>query len=67
VRCLGRGGRLRVYGTLAGEPIQLDPRVLLVGQKRVEGFCLSEWARDQGLLTMLLLFRKIGKLRQQGY
>jgi NADPH:quinone reductase-like Zn-dependent oxidoreductase len=66
VRCLGRGGRLLVYGTLAGEPIRLDPRVLLVGQKRVEGFWLSEWVRDQGLLTMLGLFRRIGRLLREG-
>jgi NADPH:quinone reductase-like Zn-dependent oxidoreductase len=66
IRCLGRSGRLLVYGTLAGQPIQLDPRVLLVGQKRVEGFWLSEWVRDQRVLTMLRLFRKIGKLLREG-
>jgi NADPH:quinone reductase-like Zn-dependent oxidoreductase len=66
IRCLGRGGRLLVYGTLAGEPIRLDPRVLLVGQKRVEGFWLSEWARHQGVLKMLLLFRRIGRLLREG-
>jgi NADPH:quinone reductase-like Zn-dependent oxidoreductase len=63
---LGRHGRMLLYGTLAGEPITIDPRVLLVGQKRVEGFWLSEWARDQGVLTMMLLFRKIGKLMRGG-
>jgi NADPH:quinone reductase-like Zn-dependent oxidoreductase len=63
---LGRGGRLLVYGTLAGEPMTLDPRALMVGQKRVEGFWLSEWLRDQGVLTMLRLFRRIGRLLQEG-
>jgi NADPH:quinone reductase len=62
VRCLGRGGRVLVYGTLSGEPIPLDLRTLMVGQKRVEGFWLSEWVRDQGVLTMLGLFRNIIKL-----
>jgi NADPH:quinone reductase-like Zn-dependent oxidoreductase len=66
IGCLGRGGRLLVYGTLAGEPIAIDPRVLLVGQKRVEGFWLSEWVRDQGVLTMLRLFRRIGRLMREG-
>jgi NADPH2:quinone reductase len=66
VRNLGRGGRLVVYGTLAGEPLTLDPRVLLVGQKRVEGFWLSEWVRDQKPWTMLWLFRQIGKLIRAG-
>ena len=62
ISTLGRGGRLLVYGALSLEPIVLDPRVLLLGQKRVEGFWLSEWVRDQGILTMLFLFRKIGQL-----
>jgi NADPH:quinone reductase-like Zn-dependent oxidoreductase len=66
IRCLGRGGRLLVYGTLAGEPIEIDPRILLPGQKRVEGFWLSEWVRDQGVITMLLLFRRISKLLRAG-
>ena len=36
------------------------------GQKRVEGFWLSEWVQDQGVLTMLLLFRQIIKLLRAG-
>jgi NADPH:quinone reductase-like Zn-dependent oxidoreductase len=66
VRALGRGGRLVVYGTLAGEPLALDPRALMVGQKRVEGFWLSEWMRDAGLLTTARLFWKIGRLMHEG-
>jgi NADPH:quinone reductase-like Zn-dependent oxidoreductase len=66
IRNLGRGGRLLVYGTLSGEPLSCDPRVLLLGQKRVEGFWLSEWVRDQKPWTMLWLFRQIGKLVRAG-
>jgi NADPH:quinone reductase-like Zn-dependent oxidoreductase len=66
IRTLGRGGRLLVYGTLAGEPLTIDPRVLLVGQKRVEGFWLSEWVLDQGIATKFLLFRRIGRLMKEG-
>src|SRR5262245_24722673 len=62
LRSLGPGGRMLVYGTLSGEPIPLDPRLLMVGQKRIEGFWLSEWVKQQGVLTMLGLFRKINKL-----
>jgi NADPH:quinone reductase-like Zn-dependent oxidoreductase len=62
IRALARGGRMIVYGTLAGEPLSVDSRTLMVGQKRVEGFWLSEWVRDQKPWTMLMLFRKIGKL-----
>lgn len=66
VRVLARGGRLIVYGTLAGEPLRVDPRALMVGQKRIEGFWLSEWVRDQKPWTMLWLFRQIGKLMRAG-
>jgi NADPH:quinone reductase len=66
VHTLGRGGRLIVYGTLAGEPLRLDSRTLMMGQKRVEGYWLSEWVRDQKPWTMLWLFRQIGKLLRAG-
>jgi NADPH2:quinone reductase len=66
VRVLSRGGRLIVYGTLAGEPLNVDPRTLMVGQKRIEGFWLSEWVRAQKPWTMLWLFRQIGKLMREG-
>jgi NADPH:quinone reductase-like Zn-dependent oxidoreductase len=65
-KALGAGGRMLVYGTLSGEPIALDPRTLMDGQKRVEGFWLSVWARSRGPLKMLLLFRQIGKLLREG-
>jgi NADPH2:quinone reductase len=63
---LGRGGRMIVYGTLAGEPLSINPRTLMVGQKRIEGFWLSEWVRAQKPWTMLLLFRRLGKLQRDG-
>jgi NADPH:quinone reductase-like Zn-dependent oxidoreductase len=63
---LAPGGRLLVYGTLAGEPLSINPRVLMVGSKRVEGFWLSNWARNQGVLTMLRLFRQINRLLSDG-
>jgi NADPH:quinone reductase len=66
LRALAAGGRMLVYGTLSGEPIALDPRVLMVGQKRIEGFWLSEWTRQQNALTMLSLFRTIKRLLREG-
>jgi NADPH:quinone reductase-like Zn-dependent oxidoreductase len=66
IQSLGIGGRMLLYGTLAGEPIQIDSRVLIVGQKRVEGFWLSEWMPSQGIMTKLGLIRKIGKLFREG-
>jgi NADPH:quinone reductase-like Zn-dependent oxidoreductase len=66
VKSLAADGRLLLYGTLSGEPIPLDPRALMVGQKRVEGFWLSEWTPRQGVLTMLKLFRQITRLLRAG-
>jgi NADPH:quinone reductase len=66
VESLAAGGRMLVYGTLSAEPIALDPRLLMVGQKRLAGFWLSEWVRAQGVLTMLKLFRQIDRLLRQG-
>lgn len=66
VRTLGPDGRMLLYGTLADEPINFDPRTLMTGQKRIEGFWLSNWVRAQGPLTMLRLFRQIAGLMSDG-
>jgi NADPH:quinone reductase-like Zn-dependent oxidoreductase len=66
IQALAPGGRMLLYGTLSGEPISLDPRTLMVGEKRLEGFWLSEWVSRQGPLTMLGLFGFIRKLMRQG-
>jgi NADPH:quinone reductase len=62
VRSIGQRGRMIVYGTLANEPLNFDSRILLTGQKKLEGFWLSEWTREQGTVTMLRLFRKLAAL-----
>jgi NADPH:quinone reductase-like Zn-dependent oxidoreductase len=66
VKCLGPNGRLLLYGTLSPDPISFDPRVLMVGGKRIEGFWLSEWVQKQGPLTMLSLFSQITALMREG-
>lgn len=66
VKALGFGGRMLCYGTLSGEPLVIDPRTLMVNHCSVEGFWLSQWVRGQGVLTMLALFRSIGKLMKGG-
>jgi NADPH:quinone reductase-like Zn-dependent oxidoreductase len=66
VKSLGLGGRLLIYGTLSDGPLQLDPRVLIAGSLRVEGFWLSNWASQQRIITMLGLFRRIRKLMAAG-
>lgn len=66
IRALAAEGRMLVYGTLSNEPMSLDQRLLMVGNKRIEGFWLSEWVRRQGVLTMLRLFRQVRQLMRAG-
>ena len=63
---LAAGGRMLVYGALSGEPLTFDPRALIVGQKRVEGFWLGDWVRRQRLLTKYRLMKRIGRLLLAG-
>jgi NADPH:quinone reductase-like Zn-dependent oxidoreductase len=66
VQCLAPGGRLIVYGTLSGEPIPLDPRAVIGGSLKVEGFWLGHWAKSRGLPKKLRLIRQIRSLIQSG-
>jgi NADPH:quinone reductase len=66
VQALGPDGRLLVYGTLSMEPLAVHPRVLIAGHRQVEGFWLSDWVRKQGVVTLLGLFRQVGKLLREG-
>jgi NADPH2:quinone reductase len=66
LRALGTGGRLLVYGTLSGEPILAEPRVLIAGRRVVEGFWLGHWMRDRTIPEVLWLFRRIASLIRLG-
>ena len=66
MQALAPQGRLLLYGTLSNEPIPLDPRDLIGGQRAIEGFWLSEWAVQQSILRMLGLFRQIITLMRAG-
>jgi NADPH:quinone reductase-like Zn-dependent oxidoreductase len=66
IASLSRGGRLIVYGTLAGEPLCMESRTMMFGRKRIEGFWLSEWVSAQKLWTLVRLFWQIGKLIRAG-
>jgi NADPH2:quinone reductase len=66
LQSLAPQGRLLVYGTLSNELIPLDPRVLMGGQRAIEGFWLSEWVKQQGVFRMLGLFRQITALLRAG-
>jgi NADPH:quinone reductase len=63
---LAPGGRLVLYGTLSGEPITVDPRLVISGPRSVEGFWLGHWMLQRSIPSALLLFREIAALIRQG-
>jgi NADPH:quinone reductase-like Zn-dependent oxidoreductase len=66
IASLAAGGHALLYGLLSAQPVSVDPRFLLDGSKRVEGFLLSDWAQRQGVFTLLKLFRRVWKLIREG-
>jgi NADPH:quinone reductase-like Zn-dependent oxidoreductase len=66
VRSLAAGGHALLYGLLSGQPIEVDPRLLITGSKRVEGFWLAEWLPRQSILTTLGIFRQVKALLREG-
>jgi NADPH:quinone reductase-like Zn-dependent oxidoreductase len=65
-RALAPGGRMLVYGTLSEEPLIVHPRTLMAGDQSIAGFWLSNWVRNQGILTMIRLFRQIREMMRDG-
>jgi NADPH:quinone reductase len=65
-RSLAADGRLLLYGTLSGEPIQVDPRLMISGKRVVEGFWLGHWMRERSIPAALLLFREIASMIRHG-
>ncbi len=59
---LADDGRLLLYGTLSGEPVQIDPRLMIAGRRIVEGFWLGHWMRNRSIPSALRLFREIAAL-----
>ena len=66
IRSLAEGGRCILFGLLSGEPVTVDPRFLITGNKRVEGFWLGEWAKSQRVLKILRLIRELRSLMREG-
>ena len=63
---LGEGGRCLLYGSLSDQPVSAHPRYFIGNNLRVEGFWLGAWAKQQGVLTMLRLFRRVKALMREG-
>ncbi len=65
-RALAAEGRMLVYGTLSGESLAIDPRLMIAGKRVVEGFWLGHWMRQRNIPAALLLFHEITALIRSG-
>ncbi len=65
-RALGPEGRMVIYGSLSEEPIRIEPRHLIAGQRVLEGFWLGHWMRGRSIPAALALFREIATLMRAG-
>ncbi len=54
-----QGARLIVYGALSLGAVHADPSSLIFESKHVEGFWLSAWLRDRGLVGQLRMARQV--------
>ena len=66
VRCLGLGGRLVLYGTLADHPVEIEPRDLMMPLAQVSGFYLGNWLARQSLFGRMRVLRAVKRLTLQG-
>ena len=53
LKAVPMGGTVMVYGNLSGDDPVTDHRSLVADNKRIEGFYLVNWLREQGLMTKL--------------
>ena len=66
VQSLTQNGRLLLFGTLCGDPVQFSPRTLMTLQSSVEGFWLGNFMQGKNLLFKLKLMKRITKLILDG-
>jgi NADPH:quinone reductase len=57
---------LLVYGTLSQEPLRIDPRLMIAGDRQVRGFWLGHWMPSRSIPAALALFREIARLIRAG-
>jgi NADPH:quinone reductase-like Zn-dependent oxidoreductase len=65
-QALAPEARMIVYGTLSGEPLRIDPRLMIAGKRVVEGFWLGHWMRQQSIPAALKLFHEVAALIRTG-
>ena len=66
VQSLTANGRLLLFGTLTGQPLQFSSRTLIASQASVEGFWLGPFMNRRGLLFKLKLVKRLTQLILNG-
>ncbi|MGH7454754.1 MAG: zinc-binding dehydrogenase, partial [bacterium] len=62
LRALPKGAKMIVYGAISEQACQIDPRSLIFDGKRLEGFWLSQWARQKNMLDQIRAAMQVQKL-----
>lgn len=63
---LAPSGTLLAYGSLTGEPIRVNTRLMISGRRVLRGFWLGHFMRSRSKAAALPLFLQVGKLIRQG-
>ncbi|RUL84982.1 zinc-dependent alcohol dehydrogenase family protein [Tautonia sociabilis] len=63
---LGPSGTLLAYGSLSGEPIRVNTRLMISGRRVLRGFWLGHFMRSRSKAAALPLFLQVGRLIRQG-
>ncbi|MCK5136940.1 MAG: zinc-binding dehydrogenase [Bacteroidales bacterium] len=56
-----RGSTLLAYARLSGDPISVDPGILIKEDKQIEGFQLGNWLHTKSILYKLRFIRRVKK------
>jgi NADPH:quinone reductase-like Zn-dependent oxidoreductase len=61
LRALPKGAKMIVYGAISEQGCLIDPRSLIFDGKRLEGFWLSEWARQKNIFGQIYATTQVQK------
>lgn len=65
-KCLGKGGKLLIYGSLAFQPTCFSPRDMITNDTSIESFALGRYMQKLSLLQKLRLITIVNSLSATG-
>ena len=51
-RSLAPNGRMLLYGSFSGEPVSIESRLMIAGDRTLSGFWLGHWMRQQNVISL---------------